>query len=156
YETVLTSPEITEYRSVAWLKSSEYWQDLPGRQGMKLNYDLIDRGVRIERMLILGWNLWPPECRLPGPEIARWSDDQHYRGVVVSMVRESDLVTEQDLLRDFGIYGERAVGELHIDDQSRTVSFSLSFESAAIALAKDRWARLGLYSQPYAQFAEIS
>lgn len=154
YETVLTAPDISEYRSVAWLKSGEYWQDLPGKQGMQLNFELVDRGVRIERLLILGWNLWPPELRVPHASIRRWIDEQHYRGVWVMLVRECDLVTEQDLLRDIGIYGDRAVGELHSDDCSRTVSFTLSFDPAAVRLAHEHWARLKLFARPYAELVE--
>lgn len=154
YEKILTAPEITEYRSVAWLKSGEYWRDLPGQHGMQLNFDILDRGVRIERALILGWNLWPPELRLPHESVRRWIDEQYYRGVSVSLVRECDLVTEQDLLRDFGIYGDRAVGELHIDDDSRTVSFTLTFEKGAVDLANEHWARLKLFSRAYAQLIE--
>jgi hypothetical protein len=155
YEKVLAAPDITEYRSVAWLKSADYWQDLPGQHGMQFNYELIDRGVRIERILIIGWNLWAPECRQPRESIRRWIEDQHYRGVSVLLVRENDLVTEQDLLRDFGIYGDRAVGELHIDDESRTVSFTLSFEQAAIQQFQERWQRLGLFARPYLDAATI-
>ena len=33
-----------------------------------------------------------------------------------------------DLLADFGIYGDRAVGTQELDEQSRTVRFTLSFD----------------------------
>lgn len=154
YEKVLTAPDITEYRSVAWIRSGDYWQDLPGRQGMRLNYELLDRGVRIERVLILGWNVWPPELRLPPASLRRWIDEQHYRGVWLLLLRESDLVGEPELIRDFGIYGDRAVGELHLDSDSRTVSFTLSFEQAAVQTAKEQWARLKLFARPYAELVD--
>ena len=67
---------------------------------------------------------------------------------------EGELIIEQDLLRDFGIYGERAVGDLHVDDESRSVSFTLSFEEAAVELAKEQWARLKLFAQPYADLLD--
>src|SRR5262245_4621402 len=35
YELVLSDPDITEYRSVAWVKSEDYWQDLPGQHAMQ-------------------------------------------------------------------------------------------------------------------------
>lgn len=154
YERVLTSPDISEYRSVALLNTEDYWQDLPGQQGLRLNFELLDSGMRIERILIIGWNLWPPELRLPKETIRRWIDDQHYRGVSIHLVRENDLVGEPDLLRDFGIYGDRAVGELHVDGDSRTVSFTLWFDRSAIELAKERWARLRLYARSYGELLE--
>jgi hypothetical protein len=154
YERVLSAPEISEYRSVAWLESEHYWQDLPGRKGMQLNFELLDQGVRIERILILGWNVWPPELRLPREGIRRWIEDQHYRGVSVLLLRENDLVAEPDLLRDFGIYGNRAVGDLHIDSESRTVSFELSFETAAVQMAVEQWERLKLFARPYAELID--
>lgn len=154
YQKVLTSPDVTEYRSVAWVKTEDYWQDLPGQQSSRLNFDLIDQGMLIERVLILGWNLWPPELRLPREPIRRWIEDQHYRGVTVHLVRENDLVGEPDLLRDFGIYGDRAVGEQHVDGESRTVSFTFWFDCSQIELAKERWARLKLFGRPYAEILE--
>jgi hypothetical protein len=156
YEKVLSSPEITRYRSVAWVKSEDYWQDLPGQQGMRLNYALLDSGMQIQRMLILGWNLWPPHMQLPLKSILWWIDEQHYRGVGLLLIRENDVIGEPDLLRDFGIYGERATGEQEIDADSRTVTFTLSFDPAAVELAVDRWARLALFATPYSELLDRS
>ena len=69
---VLNQPNITEYRSVAWVKTEDYWQDLPGQHAMQFNYALLDRGMKIERAFILGWNLWPPELALPHHSIRSW------------------------------------------------------------------------------------
>src|SRR5688572_565048 len=142
YELVLSDPEITEYRSVAWVKSEDYWQDLPGQHAMQFNYALLDRGMKIERMLILGWNLWPPEWTLPQTSIRRWTDEQHYRGIEIRLIREADLLSEPHLLGDFGMYGERATGRQELDDACRTSCFTLSFDIAAIQLVRERWARL--------------
>ena len=120
---------------MAWVKTADYWQDRPGQQSIRLNYDLLDRGVGIERIVILGWNLWLPEIHLPGNSIRRWLEEQHYRGISLALVRESDLVNEPDLLRDFGIYGTRATGEQELDEQSRTVRFELRFDEPGIRLA---------------------
>ncbi len=154
YQAVLANPDITEYRSVAWVKTDDYWQDLPGQHAMDFNYALIDRGVKIERFLTLGWNLWSPELSLPNSSIRTWIEEQHYRGVQVSLVRESDLIGEAELLCDFGIYGNRATGRQELDDASRTISFTLSFDSAAIQLANERWSRLALFAIPYAQLLD--
>lgn len=149
YEKVLSDPRVTEYRSVAWVKSDDYWKDLPGQQSMRLNYDLIGRGVRIERILIVGWNLWPPHVRVPLPRVTEWIEKQHYRGISVSLIREADLVNETELLRDFGIYGDRATGEQELDEESRTVWFVLSFDQLSIQLARDCWNRLMLFAIRY-------
>lgn len=156
YQNALSDPYITEYRSVSWVKTEDYWQDLPAQQSMRLNYDLINRGVRIERILILGWNLWLPETHLPMNSIRRWIEEQHYRGIAISLVRETDLVNEQDLLRDFGIYGNRATGEQELDNDSRTVRFVLSFDEPSRRLARDRWDRLNLFAIPYEKLLDQS
>jgi len=154
YEKVLCAPGMAEYRSVSWTKTADYWQDRPGQQSIRLNYDLLDRGVEIQRIVILGWNLWSPELALPSPAIRRWLEEQHFRGIAVSLVRESDLVNELDLLRDFGIYGVRATGEQELDEQSRTVKFELRFDEPGIRLATDRWERLKLYARPFTELLD--
>ncbi|MBX3412398.1 MAG: hypothetical protein KF708_06905 [Pirellulales bacterium] len=154
YERLLLSPGLDEYQSVAWLKTADYWQDPPGQRSMAANIQAINQGVSIERIVILGWNLWPPECSLPIAETCRWLDDQHYRGITVWLVRESDLVNEPDLLRDFGVYGQRATGEQELDEQSRTVRFVLSFDSADLRLARERFDRLKLFAVSYGELVD--
>ncbi|MEX2188314.1 MAG: hypothetical protein WD875_16015, partial [Pirellulales bacterium] len=128
--------------------------DLPGRQSMKVNYELLANGLHIERVFILGWNLWPPEARLPARSIRQWIEDQHFRGIEVRLVRENDLVGEPGLLRDFGIYGDRATGAQETDADSRTVQFVLCFDQASIRLAQDRWERLMLYARPFGELLD--
>lgn len=154
YERVLSSNDDALYRSVSWVKSGDYWNDLPGRQSIQLNFALLAKGLAIERILILGSNLWPPESRLPSRAIRQWIEDQHFGGITVKVVRESDVANEPDLLRDFGIYGDRATGEQQTDADSRTVRFVLSFDKASIHLAQDRWERLLLFSQPYGELLD--
>jgi hypothetical protein len=154
YELVLNQPNITEYRSVAWVKTEDYWQDLPGQHAMQFNYALLDRGMKIERAFILGWNLWPPELALPDHSIRSWIEEQHYRGVEVWLVRETELVCETGLLCDFGIYGDEATGQQELDEASRTICYTLSFDPSAIRLAKDRWVRLALFAQSYADLLD--
>jgi hypothetical protein len=111
-------------------------------------------GVKIERLLILGWNLWPPELALPHPSIRTWIEEQHYRGIEVWLVRESDLVGERGLLCDFGIYGDGVTGKQELDDASRTTCFTLSFGSNAVKIARERWCRLALFATPYADLLD--
>ena len=153
YERVLRSPGISRYLSVAWLRDDEYWQDPAGRHSMQLNYDLVQLGVRIERILILNDFFWPPAAVLPAKTICRWIDDQHKRGIVVRLVRESEIEAERDLLCDFGIYGGRATGCLEMDD-CRTVRFTLDFDPRSVQLFEERWSRLLLFTVSFREILD--
>jgi len=154
YEDLLSSKDLREYLSVAWVKTREYWQDQPGRQSMRVNYQFIARGGRIERIVILRGDLWPQSEPLPSLEIRPWIEEQYNQDVWVSLVRESDLASEGDLLSDFGIYGERATGIQELDEQSRTLRFILQFDSQSLKLARDRWQRLSLYATAYSDLVD--
>ena len=154
YEQLLEGPGLGSYRSVAWVKTRDYWQDRPGRQSMRLNYDLVRRGLRIERIVILRGDLWPEGEALPAPAIRPWLDEQNDRGIWVSLVRESEIAAEPDLLADFGIYGDRAIGIQELDELSRTLRFVLQFDAHSLHLARDRWERLSLYAIPYADLLD--
>ncbi len=151
YEQLLQSPGLQSYRSVAWVKAADYWQDQPGRQSMRLNYHMIRKGLAIERIIILRGALWQEDQTLPSSAIGGWIHEQHEQGVRVSLVRESALANEPDLLCDFGVYDDRAAGVQEQDEQSRTQRFVLSFDRTSVRLAGDRWSRLALYATPYAE-----
>lgn len=148
YERLLQSREIGPYRSIAWVKSSTYWQDVPGQKSMELNFRLIQEGLVIQRLVIIRDSIWPTDGRLEG-EILAWLEQQHASGIQVSLIRESSLVAEPDLKVDCGIYGDRAVGIQELDEDSRTIRFSLMFDPTIVRLFEDRWARLQLYSEPF-------
>ena len=154
YEELLQTPGLRTYRSVAWVKDRGYWQDPPGRQSMRLNVSLAEKGLRIERIVILRGDLWPEGARLPCPAIRPWIEHQHESGLVVSLIREEDIAGEQDLASDFGLYGDRAVGIQELDDESRTVRFVLQFDGPGIKLAEERWARLSLYASSYGDLVD--
>jgi hypothetical protein len=149
YEQLLQSPGLSLYRSVAWVKTRDYWQDRPGRQSMRVNFDLAQAGLRIERILILRGNLWPHGEPLPSPDVRPWIEQQHENGIWILLVRESDILGEPELLADFGIYGDRASGFQELDEQSRTLRFILSFDPQSLRLARDRWERLLLYTTSF-------
>jgi hypothetical protein len=154
YAELLHSPDVTEYLSVAWVVNEDYWRDLPGEHSLRTNFEALDRGVSVERICILGWNLWPPELSVPRRDVLNWINDQHYRGIVISLVRQNDLVAEPEMLRDFGVYGHRATGEQRLDPHARTVGFTLSFAPADVALARDCWRRLQLFAQKYQELMD--
>lgn len=150
YQKLLLTLKVKSYLSVAWVRTSDYWDDTPGRQSMQLNFDLADRGFRIERVHILPAHLWPLDEQLPAPAILAWLQEQHVRNIIVSVVREQDLGKEPDLLCDFAIYGDRATGTQELDEQSRTQRFVLSFDQESHRQAMARWERLGLYAMSLA------
>lgn len=152
YQRVLETLRVKTYYSVAWVRSSDYWNDAPGRQSMRLNYEMVERGFRIERCHILPDELWPFDEKMPRTGILEWLVEQQGRGIIVSLIRESDLTNEPDLLRDFAIYGDRAIGIQEMDEQARTVRFVLSFDQPSIRQALDRWERLGLYATSFQDF----
>lgn len=156
YEQLLQSRGLGTYRSVAWVKARDYWQDAPGRQSMRLNLALARRGLHIERIVILRDDLWPQGSRLPAPAIRPWIEQQHESGIVVSLIREGDIAGEFDLAADFGLYGDRAVGIQELDEEARTVCFVLEFGEASLRLARAWWDRLSLYASPYGELLDRS
>lgn len=149
YEKILASPDLREYRSVAWVRATDYWQDAPGRQSMRANFEAVQRGLLIERIVILRDDLWPSGTPLPTLDIRPWIEEQHNHGIWVLLVRQNDLASEMDLLADIGIYGGRAIGTQELDDRSRTLRFTLTFDPQVVRLARDRWERLYLFATPY-------
>jgi hypothetical protein len=154
YEQFLQSSDIKKYRSVAWVKTRDYWQDQPGRQSMAANFDAAHHGTLIERIIILRDDLWHRGELLPSADIRPWIEEQHSHGLWITLVRESDIASEPDLLADVGIYGDRAVGVQELDERSRTVRFILSFDPQSIRLAQDRWQRLSVYAVPFADLLD--
>lgn len=146
YEEFLLSRGLDLYRSVAWVRSEEYWQDTPGRQSIETNYEAISRGLKIQRIFILPESLLTATERLPIATVRAWMTEQSTKGIQVRWVRQESLENEQSMVGDFGIYGSVAVGEQEIDEQCRTMRFTLSFEQREVELDNQRWAKLALFS----------
>lgn len=154
YERLLTGGTVREYRSVAWVRSPGYWQDPPGRQSMRANFEAAHSGVLVERIVILPHALWPDDRTLPAEPVGPWLKEQHDHGLHLVLVRATALATEPDLLADFGIYGDRAVGTQELDEHSRTVRFTLDFSPQTVRLTEDRWRRLSVFGIPYQSLLE--
>ena len=149
YERLLRSRGLYRYQSVAHVRTAAYWQDEPGRQSMQINFTIQGEGLHIERIAIIPDHLWPVGERVPIDPLGTWIDEQHQHGIDVKLVRLSTLTNEPDLVADLGIYGNRAVGFQEIDDQGRTIRFTLSFDFAEVLAAEQRWERLSLYATAY-------
>ncbi|HWB10533.1 MAG TPA: hypothetical protein VG826_14990 [Pirellulales bacterium] len=154
YEEILRSPDLREYRSVSWVRSPKYWQDEPGAQSMRVNFEAVERRVLVERIVILRDDLWPAGEALPSPQILPWIKEQHNHGLWIALVRESELSRESELLIDMGIYGDRAVGTQELDDACRTLRFTLDLDPEAVQLADSKWQRLLLYARSFASILD--
>jgi hypothetical protein len=149
YEEILKSPDVRQYRSLAWVETADYWQDEPGKQSMRVNYEAVRRGVLVERIMILRDQLWPRDQLLPAQSILPWIEEQNNHGLWLALVRESELRREPDLLLDMGIYGDRAVGFQELDEHCRTLRFTLDLDPQAVKLADERWQRLLLFARSF-------
>ena len=155
YERLLRSPGLHLYRSVAWVKNANYWQDEPGRKSMAVNFELHGaERLNIERIAIIADELWPAGEVWPTELLRQWLHEQHVRGIWVKFVRQSALVQEPDLIADIGIYGSRALGIQQLDEQCRTVRFTLTFDFASVANAEERWKRLAVYAESFAGYLD--
>lgn len=154
YEQLLRSRGLYRYRSVAYVRTSAYWQDEPGRQSMRVNFEMQASGLQIERIVIVADSLWPTGELVPVEPIDGWIDGQVRQGIQVKLVRASRI--EADLRDDFGLYGNRAVGHQQVDDQGRTVRFALSFDFAELLAAEARWDRLSIYATSYENLLDRS
>ena len=150
YEQLLRSPGLHQYRSVALVTTSGYWQDEPGRQSMRLNFELQQSGrLTIERTVIVADDLWAANEHLPSEPLFYWIEQQHRHGIQLRLVRLSELRQEPDLQADFGIYGHRAVGTQELTPYSTTQRFVLSFDFDRVRAAEERWERLAVYATLY-------
>lgn len=147
YAEVLQNTQVSEYRSVAWVRSENYWQDQPGHQSLRLNCELAERGVRVTRIIILRASERIERSGEFPATILTWMEVQNRAGIKLMYVDENALLQEKDLLADYGIYGDVAVGILDTDDtSSRTLQFRLSFDAMDLAIHREKWERLLLYA----------
>ena len=155
YDQLLCSSGLYSYRSVAYVKTPDYWQDEPGRQSMQLNFQKSNDGsLTIERIAIVSDSFWPTGEYFPVEPILSWFDEQYRRGIAIRLVRLSALSDESDLVCDIGIYGNRAVGRQEIDETGKTVRFTLSFDFAEVVAAEKCWERLSVYAMDYAHLIQ--
>jgi hypothetical protein len=155
YEHLLRSPGLYRYRSVAWVQNPLYWQDEPGRKSLAVNFELAASGqLEIERVVIIQDELWPSREVWPVAPLRQWLAEQHHYGIRLFCVRASALAQEADLIGDIGIYGVRALGRQELDEQCRTVHFSLTFDDAELAAAEERWRRLIIYAESWSRYLD--
>lgn len=152
YEQLLRSQGLYRYRSVAFVKTANYWQDEPGRQSTQINCEVAKSGAaKIERIVILADSLWPSQERFPIQPILAWLEEQQRAGIQLKLVRQSAVESEPDLVADYGIYGNRAVGYQEVDERGRTVQFTLNFDISELLAAEARWERLTIFAGSFSE-----
>jgi hypothetical protein len=146
YQSVLSSCQTKRYLSVALVEHEDYWQDPPGQASLEFNYELVHFGFYVHRRFVIDDFFWPPGAVYPDAEVFKHIQEQASRGIEVSLVRKSHLESESELICDFGIYGERAVGYQTLDEQGKTAAYLLRFGEAAVQAAEELWRQLDLYA----------
>lgn len=156
YEQLLRNPAVFYYHSVAIVRHPRYWQDAAGIGSMQLNFQLIDQQiVNIERIAIISDELWPREEELPVEDVRQWVHEQSTHGIWMRLTRMSDLRNEPDLIRDFGIYGQLAVGTQELaEDRLTTLRFTLNFDVKAIGESRQHWEKLSVYAIAYKELLD--
>ena len=140
YHEILSQPDVTEYKSVAFVKSENYWHDETGKYSIQFNYELLKKGKGIERIFIIRDSVWNSN------RIKDWIREQKEKGIVVGVAKESRIPPEEDLLYDLGIYGNRAVGYQTTNDDCKTTSFQFHFNKDTIDKAKEQFERLKIHT----------
>ena len=100
----------------------------------------------MERIIIISETLWPANDAKPVASVLKWIQAHRQNNIPMSIIRETALVNDQDLLADFGIYGSHALGKQIFDEHNRTNQFILKFDFNAVAEAERNWERLIAYS----------
>lgn len=155
YERLLRSPGLHRYRSVAWIRTPDYWQDEPGRKSLAVNFELVEaQRLRIERIVIIDDPLWPVRETWPVEPVRQWLHEQFVRGIDLRYLRMSELTHEADLLADCGLYGSRALGVQQLDDHGQTERFTLVFDIQAVLDAEARWSRLAIYAESWKSYLD--
>jgi hypothetical protein len=154
YQSILSHCGARRYLSVALIEHEDYWRDQPGQASLEFNYELVQHGFYVHRRFIIDEFFWPPGAVHPAGEILSSIEEQATHGIDVTLVRKSDLEAEPTLIRDFGIYGDRAVGYQSLDDQARTMRYVLRFGKQAIEEAEELWRQLDLYAVPLDELLE--
>lgn len=159
YKAILLRPGLDYYKSVAHAKNDDYWQDAPGRVSTEINVRLVKLGARVERIVILrekDKHLWNGTCIPNESRVGEWMRQQQENGIRVYCVLESQLSRDASLIRDFGIYGSRAVGYQFTDDNCRIERFLLHFDTNKLDVANSHWEQLKLYARPLVDISEKS
>lgn len=151
YRQVLDQSDVREYKSIAWVKSKEYWQDPPGQESFRYNHELAkNKEKSVERIFLIRDSVWDSS------DVKKMIREDRDAGIHVRVAREERVPIE--LRHDLGIYGNRAVGYQYTDDQSQTDHFDLIFNPDEIQIARTHYEgleRWSLTEQELEEYLEI-
>lgn len=146
YQDVLEWASVRRYLSVALIETDEYWQSEPDKHSLQFNFHLVQNGYYVARICIVDDFLWPPAAACPARSVCRWVAEQHQQGIEIHLVRLAEIRQEAELCRDFGIYGESAVGYQLTDEHGLTTRYEIHFDPVQVRTAEELWKRLLLYA----------
>ena len=137
YRQVLDEDDVHDYKSIAWIKSNDYWQDPPGREAFRYNRDLVNK-KNVQRIFLVRRSV------MDSDEVKNIIRADRSAGITVSVAIEENV--PEELRHDLGIYGKRAVGYQFTDDRSQTDRFELLFDPEEVQIANTRFAALERWS----------
>jgi hypothetical protein len=123
WQKILEKDDVLFYYSVALVKSENYWQDNPGKSAIDFNKELAKR-KKIKRIFILWDSVWTSD------KIKQWIKSQKESGIEIAVIPKTELLSEENLLYDLGIYGNVAVGYQYFDSDCKTKKFEFHFNTA--------------------------
>jgi hypothetical protein len=142
---------IFRYRSVAWVKNANYWQDEPTRKSMAVNFELHEcERLNIERIAIIADELWPDGDVWPAAFLRQWLHEQHVRGIWVKFVRQSALAVAfaglASMQRQPGDWGRIAAVRLGIAGQLQQLDLR---GELSVGGERFRYHRGGVFNTPH-------
>lgn len=150
WRELIESDEASFYFSTALVNTPYYWRDGIGIEATNFTIKISEK-KKVKKIFILNDKLWEDA------NTKTWIKDQKKRGenadlnkgVDVYVIKEKNIGKNEDIIFDFGIYGDRAVGyqELHeIADNEFRMTYNLYFSKEKIQLTNIRFKKLMEYA----------
>lgn len=150
WRKLIESEEAKFYHSTALVNTPNYWQDGIGTKATTFTIE-VSKTKKVRKIFIINDKLWE------NASIKRWINDQKQqgknadkdKGLEVYVIKEKNIGKNEDVVYDFGIYGERAVGYqelLEVANNEFRMTYNLYFSQEWIQLTKRRFDRLMEYA----------
>ncbi|VTR91602.1 Membrane protein OS=Rhodopirellula europaea 6C GN=RE6C_02843 PE=4 SV=1 [Gemmata massiliana] len=154
HDAVLAVPDLREYLAVVRVRDPECVRDPVIQESLRATFAAVNRGVLVERVLVISDTLWPGDRVLPTDDVRPWIEDQHNHGLRVILLRERDLPTDTSGPIDTCVFDDWGVGTRDLDDRSQTVRVALDFAPGAVRAARERLDRLSQIGIPFGELLE--
>jgi DNA-binding winged helix-turn-helix (wHTH) protein len=144
WKDILNLPEVTSYRSVFVVNSNDCCNDEDWQDCIEFNKKHVkDHKMTIERIFIIdSKSLWGND------DIRDWILEQKKGGITIAVISKEVLLRydEQDLVRDFGIYGHVAVGYWITGTNPKENVFQMHFSPEEYSYADNVYKKLRSYA----------